>query len=69
MRGVSTSKAAALGITTADILQAADWSSESTFKRFYHHPSQDKSLFAEAVLSSAEASNLHVDVETESSEM
>ena len=66
MRGVSTSKAATSGITTADILQAADWSSESTFQRFYH---QDKSLFAEAVLSSVEASNLHVDVETESSEM
>ena len=38
IRGASSSKAAVSGITTADILQAADWSSESTFQKFYHHP-------------------------------
>ena len=72
IRGASSSKAAVSGITTADILQAADWSSESTFQKFYHHPLQestDKSTFGRAVLSSAAASNLHVDMETEPSEM
>ena len=58
VRSFSSSKAAASGITTADILQAADWSSESTFEKFYHHATQDKSSYAKAVLSSAEASNL-----------
>ena len=58
VRSASSSKAAASGITTADILQAADWSSESTFEKFYHRPTQDKSSYAKAVLSSAEASNL-----------
>ena len=72
VRGASSSKAATAGGTTADILQAADWSSESTFQKYYHHPileQKDKSAFGRAVLSSAEASNLHVDMETEPSEM
>ena len=54
-RGSSSLKAAASGVTTADILQAVDWSSESTFQKFYHHPLQestDKSAFGRAVLSS-----------------
>ena len=38
VRGASSSKAATAGVTTADILQAADWSSESTFQKYYHHP-------------------------------
>ena len=67
VRGASSSTAAASGVTTMDILQAADWSSERTFEKFYHRPTQDKSSYAKAVLSSAEASNLHVDIETESS--
>ena len=33
----------------------------------YHLPTQDKFLFAKAVLSSMEASNLHVDIEMEPS--
>ena len=73
VRGASSSKAAATGITTADILQAADWSSEGTFQKFYHHPIQeklmDKSAFGRAILLSAGMSNLHVDMETEPSEM
>ena len=69
MRGASSSTAAASGVTTLDILQAADWSSERTFEKFYHRPTQDKSSYAKAVLSSAKASNLHVDIETEPSEM
>ena len=72
VRGASSSKAAAAGITTADILQAADWSSVATFQNFYLRPNKesgDKSSFGKAVLSSVEVSNLHVDIETEPSEM
>ena len=35
-RGASASAAVRGGITTADILKAANWSSESIFQRFYH---------------------------------
>jgi len=38
IRGGASSKAAFSGV---EILQAADWSSESTFQRFYHRPSDD----------------------------
>ena len=67
-RGASSSKAAASGVTVSDILQAADWSSEGTFQRFYHCQSSDKSTFGKAVLA-GQASKLHVDIETEPSEM
>ena len=67
VRGASSSTAAASGVTTVDILQAADWSSERTFEKLYHRPTQDKSSYAKAVLSSTEASKLHVDIETEPS--
>jgi len=36
VRGASTSAAAGAGITTDDILKAADWSSDSVFRRFYY---------------------------------
>ena len=39
-RGASVSAAANAGITTSEIMQSADWSSESTFKRFYYKPVQ-----------------------------
>jgi len=38
-RGAASSKAAWSGVTVSDILQAADWSSESTFQKFYHDTS------------------------------
>ena len=44
VRGASSFKAAATRITTADVIQAADWSSESTFQKFYHHPTQNLPL-------------------------
>ena len=72
VRGASSSTAASAGVTTADILKTADWSSAGTFQKFYLRPSNDsddKSSFGTAVLSSAKASNLHVDIETEPSEM
>ena len=70
VRGASSSTAATAGVTTADILKAADWSSAGTFQKFYLRPTKDdRSSFGTAVLSSAQASNLHVDIETEPSEM
>ena len=71
VRGASSSTAASVGVTTADILKAADWSSAGTFQKVYLRPtkdSDDKSSFGTAVLSSAQASNLYVDIETEPSE-
>jgi len=35
VRGAACSTAAVEGITIKDILDAADWSSEGTFQRFY----------------------------------
>ena len=37
-RGAATSKAKAAGVSTANILRVASWSSESAFCRFYHRP-------------------------------
>ena len=69
IRGAAGSSAAWSGVTIMDILNAADWSSETTFQQFYHREMQDRSTFGSAVLSSASSSNLHVDMETEPSEM
>jgi len=70
-RGAASSKAAWSGVTVSDILQAADWLSESTFLKFYHRSSDtnNKSSFGKAVLASAGTSNVHVDMEMEPSEM
>ena len=48
-RGASTSKAKAMGVSSADILRSANWSSESTFCRFYHRPTHSGS-FGRSVL-------------------
>ena len=53
MRGASTSAAARAGITTADIMKAAEWNSESVFQRFYYKPTRDSS-FGTAVLAIAD---------------
>ena len=37
-RSASASAAADSGVTTNDILKAADWSTESVFRRFYYRP-------------------------------
>ena len=51
-RGASTTAAAISGVTMAEVLVAADWSSQHTFiKHYYCHDSQ---LFSEAVLSSGD---------------
>ena len=54
VRGASTSMAAKMGVTVETILGAADWRSESVFRKFYYRPSNDSSNpeFATAVLSS-----------------
>lgn len=50
-RSAATSAASNAGVTTADILRAADWSSESVFTKFYYKPLRS-GAFGEAVLSS-----------------
>ena len=50
VRGASTSAAANAGVTTQDILNAADWSSESVFQKFYYKPEQNN-RFGVSVLS------------------
>ena len=59
VRGVTCSKAAGAGVTTKQILEAADWSSEGTFQQFYHRKldEDDKTRFGTTVLSSQDASN------------
>ena len=37
-RGAATSKAKSAGVSTGDILKTANWSTTSTFCRFYHRP-------------------------------
>ena len=51
VRSASTSAAAAAGITTNDILKAADWSNKMVFQKFYHKPISNNPLGA-AVISS-----------------
>ena len=55
-RSASSSAAADSGVTTSDILKAADWSSESVFRKFYYRPTHNPS-YGRAVLtkSSSEA--------------
>ena len=50
VRSASTSAASTQGVTTEDILGAADWSTESSFQRFYYKPVRD-ATFAKSVLS------------------
>ena len=59
VRGASCSTAAGAGVTTKDILDAADWSSEGTFQRFYcrNLKNNDRTTFGTTVLSSKGSSN------------
>ena len=50
VRVAATSAASNQGVTTDEILKAADWSSDSTFRRFYFKPVRD-STFGRTVLS------------------
>ena len=59
VRGASCSTALGAGVTTKDILDAADWSSEGTFQRFYCRElkKDDQTTFGSVVLSSGPSSN------------
>jgi len=59
IRGPSCSTAAGVGVTIKDILDAADWSSEGTFQRFYCRElkKDDRTSFGTVVLSSKSYSN------------
>ena len=59
VRSASTSAAANQGVTTEDILKAADWSSDSLFQSFYYKPVQN-AMFARTVLSSATNNTIDV---------
>ena len=48
-RGAATTAAANAGITTEDILKAADWSNDTVFKKVYCMPTKDVK-FGQAVL-------------------
>ena len=58
VRGAACSLAAGVGITTKDILDAADWSLGGTFQRFYYRElgMSDRSTFGSSVLSSHQVS-------------
>ena len=71
VRGAATSAAANAGVTMADILKAADWSSETVFSKFYYKPVRS-GAFGSAVLSKKQPKELQtttVDMETEPSEI
>ena len=57
VRGASVSAAASVGLTSNQILNAADWSSDSVFQRFYHKPICENQVGI-AVLSTESATDL-----------
>ena len=57
VRSVSTSAAASVGLTTNQIMEAADWSSQSVFQRFYYRPTQSNQVGV-AVLSTESMNSL-----------
>ena len=63
VRRASTSTAASAGVTINQILDAADWRSESVFERFYYKPANNNHV-GQAVLSSSSKDFLqhHVDM-------
>ena len=52
-RGAATSKAKAMGVPMADILNTANWNSASIFCRFYNRPSST-SQFGQVMLSNGQ---------------
>ena len=49
VRGASTSAAMARGVSLADILSTADWSKESTFRRFYYRATKTTEYVAKVL--------------------
>ncbi|XP_065918856.1 integrase/recombinase xerD homolog [Dysidea avara] len=56
-RSASASAAASAGITTNQIMEAADWRSESVFERFYYKPTSSNQM-GQAVLSTSSSDSL-----------
>ena len=56
VRGAATTAASNAGVTTCDILNAADWSTPLVFQRFYYKPSRQAG-FGRAVLNPAGVDN------------
>ena len=54
-RSSSTSHAHAKGVPINEILKVANWTSSSTFERFYHHPN-GSATFARSILQSSQNS-------------
>ena len=50
----ASASAAARGVTTEDILRAANWSSESVFQKFYHKE-VDRAAYGRAIISSVQS--------------
>ena len=57
VRGASPSAATSAGLTTNQIINAADWSSESVFQRFYYRPPRTNQVRV-AVLSTESTDSL-----------
>ena len=49
VRGASSTAASEKGVHIEDILRTADWSTDSTFRRFYYRPSQENN-YAQTLL-------------------
>lgn len=49
VRGASTTAAECKGVTLTDILSTADWSTDTTFRRFYYRPTESN-VYASTVL-------------------
>ena len=55
-RGASSSAAVAAGVSVADVMKTANWSSVSTFRKFYHRDTvvdDEQDVYGTAVLGSA----------------
>lgn len=50
VRGASTTAAMENGVALTEVLRTADWSSDTTFRRFYYRPG-GKTAYAHGVLS------------------
>ena len=57
VRSASASAAATAGITTNQIMDAADWRSESVFERFYYKPTSNNQM-GQAALSTSSSDSL-----------
>jgi len=69
VRGASSSTAASAGVTKADILKAADWLSAGNFQKFISALPKFQITNRPLRQQFCHLSNLHVDIETELSEI